>query len=238
MKKKRTLYDGGAGFCGGGFVFCGQRLGTGRQGHGQEPGGFEGRGGHRLGDGGRIFGVLDARGLCHARIRALPREEYRRHPLQEFWRCRRLLTGVLDVGLRPHVRRRRPHPRGQWFFAVGGGQQPGHGRPLQGRFLLSRLDGRAAIREVFLSARVRGDGGDHRLGVRGRAHQVLLVHALQFCARRRHLPHRGPLDLGRRLAGRNGLSRLRRLDRGPLRGRLGGTRRNHRPRPPSREICT
>ncbi len=92
----------------------------------------------------------------------------------------------------------------------------------QGVYSGDQLDPGAALGEVLLPARVRGDGGDDRVGRGRRAHQVRLVPGLQLPAGGVRVPDHRPLDLGRRSARRQQLPRLRRLDGRPLGRRLGG----------------
>ena len=107
------------------------------------------------------------------------------------------------------------------FFLAGVDNSPAAGEAYQGGFLISQLDGRTALREVLLSACVCCDGGDHCFGLCGRAHQVFLVNDLQFRVRRHQLSRPRALGPGRRLVGRNGFSRFRRLHGGSFRQEAG-----------------
>ncbi len=85
------------------------------------------------------------------------------------------------------------------LMAGGARQLAGDRRSLPGRLLGHQLDRRALLGQILLPARLRRHGGHHRLGGRGRADQVQVVHPVQFPDDHVHLPGRRPLDLGRRL---------------------------------------
>ena len=142
---------------------------------------------------------------------------------------------LLRARLRDDVRRRQRarRPAGS-ARPLGRRQQPGHWRRLPGRLRGPHLDGRAAVGEVLLPARLRRHGRDDRLGRGGRAHQVPVLHRLLRARLRGALPGDRPLDLGRRLARVARHARLRRLDGGALRRRLGGAGRRHGARPAHR----
>ena len=69
-----------------------------------------------------------------------------------------------------------------------------------------------------------------RLGHPGRADQAVVVLRLHRGADGDHLSGHRLLDMGRRMARRNGLQGFRRVDHRPLDRRLGGARRGARPR--------
>ncbi len=81
----------------------------------------------------------------------------------------------------------------------------------------------------------RGLAGD-RLRRDARPHQVRRLRDLRGVLRRPDLPVRGPLDLGRRLAVRGRLPRLRRLVHRPPAGRARGARRGADPGPAHRQV--
>ena len=75
-------------------------------------------------------------------------------------------------------------------------QQPVDGRQVSGRVRLDQLDARAALREVFLPARLRGNRRDDRVGSRRRADQVPRLHHLLVHHGDRDLSGRRPLGSG------------------------------------------
>ena len=111
---------------------------------------------------------------------------------------------------------------GGWFgsFAVWA--------PDDGTDYAALVDGRQRLRErvgLVLPDGVRGDRGLDRLGRPRRAHPGLAVPAVHRRPDRAALSDHRRLAVGRRLAQRAGLLRLRRLDAGPFGRRLGGARR-------------
>ena len=118
----------------------------------------------------------------------------------------------------------------------GADNSPATGDAYMGAYKAIAWTGRAALREVLLSAGVRGHRRHDRVR-RGRgAHQVPVVHRLLVPAGRLRLPDHRSLDLGRRLARDRRLLGLRRLHRRPQRRRLGRARRRHRARAAPRQV--
>ena len=156
--------------------------------------------GHAVGRDHRMSRVLHERRLRPARIGALPGEERGQHPRQELHRVRGVIDRFLGGGIRADVRGRQPVPGPHRLVPGRGRQQPGHGRGLPGRLHRAQLDGRSPRREVLLPACLRGHRGHHRERGGGGEDQVPELHPLLFRARRRDLPDRRPLGVGRRLA--------------------------------------
>ena len=76
----------------------------------------------------------------------------------------------------------------------------------------------------------------HRLRRRGGAHQACPLPRLHEHLRGAGVPHRRLMEMGRRVVGRDGLLRFRWLHPRALRRRMGGARRDYRPRPPARKV--
>ena len=182
-------------------------------GHGADAGGAEGRHRHDVGADHGGARVLHEPGFCARRVGDVPVQEHRQHPLEELHRLRdlqpRLLPGGLGLDVRERQRIRRP--RGP-VHARRRRQQPGDRRRLQRRVQVDRLDRHPAERQVLLPAGLRGHGGDDRLRVGRRTHQVQVVHRLLVPARRVRLSDHRPLDLGRRLPRLRRILRFRRFD--------------------------
>ena len=87
------------------------------------------------------------------------------------------------------------------LFTLGGADNsPATGDAYMGAYSGDRLDRHPAVREVLLSAGVRGHGRHDRLRRGGRTHQVPVVHRVLLPAGGVRLSDRRSLDLGRWLA--------------------------------------
>ena len=189
----------------------------------------EDRHGHRVGLDHRVARIFHEPRLRARRVRLLPGEKHRQHPLEELHRLRDLVPRLLRLRLGPDVRQRhRLHRPRRPVRARRRGQQPGDRRRLCRRLQVDCLDRRSAEREVLLPARLRRHGRDDRLGRGRRAHQVPLVHRLLVPAGRVRVSDHRPLDLGRRLPRVCRILGLRGIDRRAQRRRMGGAGRHPR----------
>ena len=113
--------------------------------------------------------VLHEPGLRAGRIRDVPVEEHRQHPLEELHRLRHLQPGLLHLRMGADVwKRQRVRRAGRPVHDGRRRQQPGHRRRLRRRVQGDCLDRRSAEREVLLPARLRRHRGDDRLRARSR----------------------------------------------------------------------
>ena len=85
---------------------------------------------------------------------------------------------------------------------------------------------------------IRSNCGNNRFRSNGRKNKVLFLSCIQCLHLCCHISRIRSLDLGRRLAGKNGIHRLCRIHCCPLRGRLGSPYGSHGSRTASREIRT
>ena len=144
--------------------------------------------------------------------------------------------GFFADRVRADVLRRRLPRVGGGLAAGRRGQQPRHGRRLQGRLQRPQLDrARRCYAKFFFQLVFCGTAATIVSGCGQRTHEVRLVPGLLVDPDRDHLPDRRSLDLGRRLPGQGRHDGLRRLDGRSQRRRLGGAGGHHRggaaPRP-------
>ena len=175
-------------------------------------------------DGGRLHDAGSRRSPHQERVDDLPEE--RRH----LFDCG---AGVLLHRVQPDVRRRGRH---HWKVHVALRAQCRRTSAVGRRRKRSRCGGRQRLRRhvglVFPDG-VRRDGGVGGLWRDRRAHQDVVVLRVHRGADSVHLPGRGRVDLGRRLARPAGLPGLRRFDHRAQHRRLGGRGRRAGGGPPA-----